>query len=245
MGFFRTKINQKIYLDGLMLLYRRESYDVVLSFLKVIYIGKTRLDVTCNVLRIMSLKHIGNRKFAEQSYAIVEENELLTVFPEDTKKYLDTYLRSNLFSEQVDLLKLGISLSKVPKNIKKTFPLKIENDNVVPPIQIDLNQLRSYHLNNKNEKILKHINFLSKKIGEEEVFKNIFRIVALKKSNNSAWNIEYDNLIHEKMLDVFSKEDKAYLVAYLRKNLLNFVSKRKVNTENVSTYIKTTFPIDN
>ena len=96
----------------------------------------------------MSLKHIGNTKHSEHSYVACIENKLFAVFPEDTKKYIEAYLRSNLFSEQIDLIELDVNLSKVPKNIKKTFPLKIENNNIAPPIQIDLDQLRSYHLNN-------------------------------------------------------------------------------------------------
>lgn len=133
---FRTTLNQKFFLFAMMYGYRNEAYEGILKRIEFTSLDKSKYSGIWNVLRTMSLKHIGNQNFAEQSYATMAEHELLSVFREDTQKYLEAYLRSNVFSEQINLVKLNIDLSKVQKSIKKTFPLKIEHDKIVPSIQI-------------------------------------------------------------------------------------------------------------
>ena len=77
-----------------------------------------------------------------------------------------------------------------------------------------------------------------------EVFCNIFRIVSLKKMEKSEWKLEYEYLIEEGFLDVFSQYERQYLDCYLRANLFDEkIVLPHINGENISKNIKKYFPL--
>ena len=61
--------------------YRNEAYEGILKRIEFTSLDKSKYSGIWNVLRTMSLKHIGNQNFAEQSYATMAEHCLLYTSP--------------------------------------------------------------------------------------------------------------------------------------------------------------------
>jgi len=72
----------------------------------------------------------------------------------------------------------------------------------------------------------------------------ICRIISLKKTEQSNWEIEYEYLTEEGFLEVFSEHERRYLDCYLRLNLFgNKSSLSHIDSENVSKKVRKYFPL--
>lgn len=107
-----------------------------------------------------------------------------------------------------------------------------------------LNNISSFYNDGDFKLVLKHLKRPFSTKGQDEVFCNIFRIISLKKTEQSKWEIEYQYLTEEGFLEVFSDYEKKYLDCYLKLNLFgNKSSLSHIDSENLSKKVRKYFPL--
>lgn len=107
-----------------------------------------------------------------------------------------------------------------------------------------VSNISSFYIDEDFKLVLKHLKRPFSIKGQDEVFCNIFRIISLKKTQQSKWEIEYEYLTEGGFLEVFSEHERKYLDCYLRLNLFGDKSSLPhIDSENVSKKVSKYFPL--
>lgn len=107
-----------------------------------------------------------------------------------------------------------------------------------------LSGVGSFYSDKDFELVLKYLKRPFSTKGQDEVICNILRIISLQKTGQPKWEIEYDYLIREGFLDVFSEYERNYLDCYLRLNLFGDKSLLSyIDSKNISKKVRKYFPL--